>query len=185
MAGRRQRSATYEDLVAAPPDQIAELVEGFVYLAPRPAPRHSNATSVLTALLNDAFHQGRSGPGGWWILFEPEVHLGDDVLVPDIAGWRRERLSALPDTPWFDLAPDWVCEVISPSTEAFDRDRKMPIYAAAGVGHLWIVDPEARTVEIHQRDDAGWRRIAVHSGAEKLAAEPFDALAIALAALWA
>ena len=184
MASRTRKRATYDDLVAAPPDKIAELVEGDLYVSPRPRPRHSNAVSVLTSVLNDAFHQGRSGPGGWWILFEPELHLGEDVLVPDIGGWRRERLPTLPDEPWFALSPDWICEVTSPSTEFFDRERKLPIYAAAGVTHLWIVDPDTRTIEVYRREATQWSIVSMQSGAAAISTEPFETIAIELERLW-
>jgi len=185
MADSTKQRAPYEDLVAAPPDKIAELIEGDLFLSPRPAPLHSRATSALTSELHDAFDRGRSGPGGWWILFEPALHLGDDVLVPDIAGWKRERLAAMPDLPWFEMAPDWICEVLSPSTERVDRTRKLPIYAAAGVDFAWIVDPALRTLEILRRTSDGFALVGAHSGDNRVSAQPFDAVAIELGMIWA
>ncbi|MGH9457478.1 MAG: Uma2 family endonuclease [Thermoanaerobaculia bacterium] len=184
MSPRGRRGATYDDVAAAPPDKIAETVEGDLYLSPRPAPRHANAAASLTADLHDAFQRGRRGPGGWWILFEPELHLGDDVLVPDIAGWRRERLAELPETAWFELPPDWLCEVISPSTEILDRDRKLPAYAAAGVAHVWIVDAARRTLEILRREGSTLRLVTTYRGAALISEPPFDAVTIELGALW-
>ena len=143
----------YDDVVAAPEMKIAELVHGDLDLSPRPAMRHSKAASVLGSDINDAFHRGRTGPGGWWILFEPELHFGGDVVVPDIAGLRRERLSEISDSAWMELAPDWLCEVLSPSTERFDRDLKLPLYAAAGVTHLWLIDPGLRVLEVYGQLD--------------------------------
>jgi len=185
MVDSTKNRATYEDLVAAPPDKIAELIEGELFLSPRPAPRHSRASSALTSDLHDAFDRGRSGPGGWWILFEPELHLGSDVLVPDIAGWKRERLAEIPELPWFDMAPDWICEVLSPSTERVDRTRKLPIYAAAGVEFAWIVDPGLRTLEVLRRTTSGFSLVGAHSGDGPVSAQPFDAVAIERGVIWA
>src|SRR5206468_11525374 len=134
------RPATYQDLLALPEHVVGEIIGGELIVSPRPGPRHAVAASVLGGELVPPYHSGRGGPGGWWILFEPELHLGDDVLVPDLAGWRRERMPAVPDVPFFTLAPDCLCEVTSPATRALDRVRKMPIYARERVGHLWLLD---------------------------------------------
>jgi Uma2 family endonuclease len=129
---RGLKRATYEDVLSAPENKVAEILDGELFLSPRPSPRHSVASSYLRGALVP--FDGQEGPGGWWILFEPELHFGEDVVVPDLGGWRRERLPAIPDTAFFSLAPDWVCEVLSPSTERIDRGRKLRIYAGAGVG---------------------------------------------------
>lgn len=142
-----EKSAAYEDLFKLPPHQVGEIIHGSVYAHPRPAPRHARAYSILGKELVGPYDQGGSGPGGWWILDEPELHLGRDILVPDLAGWRRERLPALPETAWFELAPDWLCEILSPATARLDRVEKLPIYASHGVGHVWLVDPDLRTLE--------------------------------------
>jgi Uma2 family endonuclease len=127
-----------------PEPLVAELIDGEIIASPRPALPHALATSALGAELLSRFQFGRGGPGGWWLLDEPELHLGPDVLVPDIAGWRRERMPEVPDAPYVEMAPDWVCEVISPSTARTDRARKLPVYARLAVGFTWIVDPLAR-----------------------------------------
>lgn len=184
MTEKTRTGATYDDLIAAPADQIAEMLGGDLYLSPRPALRHSRVLSALGSDLHDAFDRGRSGPGGWWILDEPEVHLDGDVLVPDLAGWRRERLPSIPDAPAMKLPPDWVCEVLSPSTERFDRSQKMPRYALAGVGHVWIVDLPLRRLEVHARRGSEWRLLETYGGSERVAAAPFEAVPIELAALW-
>lgn len=184
MTERVKRGALYEDVIAAPEHKIAEIVEGDLYLSPRPSPRHSNAATALGSDLYEAFHRGRRGPGGWWILFEPELHLNGDVLVPDIAGWRRERLPELPEGPGIDLAPDWVCEVLSPSTEEFDRLEKLPRYALAAVAHLWLVDPSKRRLEVYGRLDLQWVLLEEYSGAAAVSAPPFEAVAVELAPLW-
>ena len=135
------KRATYDDVLNAPENMVAEILDGELILSPRPAPRHAVASSALVGLLHPAFDRGRGGPGGWWILGEPELHFGEQVLVPDLAGWRRERMAALPDEAFFSLAPDWVCEVLSPSTERIDRSRKLGTYAGAKVAHAWLVNP--------------------------------------------
>src|SRR5437762_2790090 len=147
MGEAAKRRATYEDLLRVPRHLIAEIIDGALVTQPRPASRHALAASVLGVELGAPFHRGRGGPGGWILLDEPELHLHVDVLVPDLAGWRRERMPAVPDAPAFELAPDWVCEVLSPSTAAIDRAEKMPIYGRERVGHLWLIDPAARTLE--------------------------------------
>ena len=184
MVERVKRGALYDDVIEAPDDKIAEIVHGDLYLSPRPGPRHTNASSLLGAELVEAFHRGRRGPGGWWILDEPELHLGFDILVPDIAGFRRDRMPELPASAWFEIAPDWLCEVISASTERLDRDKKLPIYARAGVEHLWIVDPTVKTLEVLRRVAGEWRTIARHSGQVTISEPPFEAVAIELGPLW-
>lgn len=184
MSEKVRSGASYDDVIAAPEDKIAEVVGGDLYLSPRPAIRHARALSALGADLHDAFDRGRSGPGGWWILHEPEIHLFGDVLVPDLAGWRRERLPALPDVAALDLAPDWVCEVLSPSTERFDRLQKMPRYALSTVAHLWVVDVPGRQLEVYRRAGSEWIRLESHAGSALVSAPPFEAAAIDLSALW-
>ncbi|HVR44508.1 MAG TPA: Uma2 family endonuclease [Thermoanaerobaculia bacterium] len=184
MTEKAKRGATYDDVIAAPDDRIAEVVSGDLYLSPRPSLRHANATSLLAADLVEAFQRGRRGPGGWWIWFEPELHLTGDVLVPDIAGWRRERLAAVPDGTGIELAPDWLCEVLSPGTERFDRMQKLPRYAIAGVGHLWLLDPMHRRLAIYGRLAQGWQLLEQHSGDAVVSAPPFEEVSIELGPLW-
>lgn len=174
---RKPQPATYQDILDAPPNKVAELLAGELHLSPRPASRHGRASSRLGAAL-DPFDDGLGpdDPGGWVILDEPELHLGPDVLVPDLAGWRRERMPELPDTPAFTLAPDWVCEVASPSTQRTDRLLKMPIYLRAGVPWLWIVDPLTELVEVYEGDGARWVVAATAVGAGAVRLPPFDAL---------
>jgi Uma2 family endonuclease len=136
--------------------------------------------------LGSPFQTGRGGPGGWWIIYEPELHLGPepDILVPDLAGWRVQRLPELPLDAYFSLAPDWVCEVLSDSTRSVDRVKKMPIYAREGVPHVWLVDPIAQTVEVFRLDGATYRLVATHAGDELPRLEPFEAIELELAAVW-
>ena len=130
------------------------------------------------------FQRGRGGPGGWWILDEPELHLGEDILVPDLAGWRRERMPELFKGPSHTLPPDWVCEVLSPSTFRLDRIRKLPVYGPEGVGHVWFVDPIARTLEVFRLESGRWVVIGSHGDDDLLRAEPFEAVELDLLALW-
>jgi len=139
---------------------------------------------ALSAKLGGPFHFGENGPGGWWLLNEPELHFGADVLVPDIAGWRRERMPTVPNVPHFSLAPDWACEVLSPSTEGIDRQKKLAIYARAGIGHMWLVNPLLQTLEVLRLESDRWSLVAVHEGRALVRAEPFDAIELPLAALW-
>jgi Uma2 family endonuclease len=180
-----KRRATYEDLLGAPDHLVAEIIDGELSLMPRPATPHAAAATALGEELGPPFKRGRGGPGGWILLDEPEIHLGPDVLVPDLAGWRRSRLPAIPNGPFLTLAPDWIGEVLSASTEATDRARKLPIYAREGVSHAWLVDPIIRTLEILRRDARGWTIVAVFEGDATVRAEPFDAIELDLGALWA
>ncbi len=176
--------ATYQDVLDAPPHQVAELIDGTLHTHPRPALPHAQAASVLGEELGPPFKRGRGGPGGWILLYEPEVHLGEDVLVPDLAGWRRETLPELPDAPYLSIAPDWLAEVLSLSTRGYDRAVKLPIYAAQKVSHVWLVDPEARTLEVLRLDGETYRLVETHAGEAPVRAEPFDAIVLDLGALW-
>jgi Uma2 family endonuclease len=179
-----KRGATYQDLERVPATMVAEIVDGELFASPRPAPRHTAAASALGADLHPPFQQGRGGPGGWWILDEPELHFGEDVLVPDLGGWTRDRLPSLPPEAFFMLAPDWVCEVISPHNERHDRVRKMPVYAREGVRHAWLVDPLERSLEVLRLEAGRWILLSTHRGDEIVRAEPFQAVEVDLLDLW-
>lgn len=179
-----RRHATYEDVLRAPEHLVAEVLDGELITSPRPAGPHAEATSVLTMDLGGAFHRGRGGPGGWIILHEPELHLGRDILVPDLGGWTRSRLPAVPATAFLELAPDWACEVISPGSERIDRERKLPIYARERVSHVWLVDPLERMVEVFRLDGDGYRLVVTRGGDDRVRLEPFGAYELELAALW-
>ncbi|MBC7977190.1 MAG: Uma2 family endonuclease [Myxococcales bacterium] len=183
---RDRREALFDEYCAIPAHQCAEIIDSTLYVSRRPAPHHTNATSILGSELNGAFQRGRGGPGGWWVLFEPELHLVPlEPLVPDLAGWRVERMPTLPETAYFSIAPDWVCEVLSRSTESVDRNKKLPLYATHGVRHVWLIDPVAKTLEVHTLgDDHRWRDVRVHEGNVRVRAEPFAAIELDLAALW-
>jgi Uma2 family endonuclease len=185
MSSVAKRRATYEDLLRVPDHEVAEILDGELHVSPRPGSRHALAASRLGSELGGPFDRGRGGPGGWWILDEPELHFGEEVLVPDLAGWRRERLPEFPDTAAFTLAPDWVCEVASPSTERLDRAKKMPAYAREGVPHFWLVNPLARTLEVYRLAEGRWVLLGTHEGDARVRAEPFDAVELELGGLWA
>jgi Uma2 family endonuclease len=179
------RPATYDDLVKVPDLMVAEIVDGELHASPRPAPRHALAELAIGNILGPPFHYGRTGSGGWWILPEPELHLGSDVLVPDFAGWRRARLPRMPETAFFGLAPDWVCEILSPSTALLDRRHKLAIYAREQVAHAWLIDPVAKTLEVLRVDGGRWTILATHAGDEVVRAERFSEIEIELGTLWA
>ncbi|MBN2574579.1 MAG: Uma2 family endonuclease [Deltaproteobacteria bacterium] len=176
--------ASYEDILRLPENVIGEIVDGDLIVSPRPAARHALASSAIGGELAGPFHRGRGGPGGWVILFEPELHLGAQVLVPDLAGWRRERMATFPDVAYFSLAPDWVCEVLSPATAIVDRTGKQHIYREHGVSWLWFVDPSARTIEVLSRGERGWLVADTFGGEGEARIPPFDAVVFDIGALW-
>ena len=176
--------ATYQDVLDAPPHMVAEIIDGTLYTHPRPTPPHALASSGLGGRINPPFHFGDGGPGGWWILDEPELHLGDDIVVPDLAGWLRERLPEYPDVAYFTLAPDWVCEELSPATRKLDLGSKNAIYARAGVSRLWLVDPEARSLEAYALQDKQWVLIDTLFDDASVSLPPFDAISFDLGDLW-
>lgn len=184
MAKTVSRPATYADLLKVPEHLVAEIIEGELYTSPRPASPHARAASLLGSRIITSFDDGGGGPGGWWILHEPELHLGPNVLVPDIAGWRRERMPVLSNVAAFSLSPDWVCEVISPHTGRLDRLKKLPLYAREEIPHAWIVDPIFRTIEVFRLVDGRWSLLGIYGGDDVVRLEPFDAIEIPLATLW-
>lgn len=182
------RGANYNDLLALPEHVIGEIIDGELIVSPRPAPPHATASSAICGDLFGPHHRKGNGsdkPGGWWILFEPELHLGRQVLVPDLAGWRRERMPAMPQTAWFETPPDWVCEVVSPGSVRRDRIKKTRIYAEFGVQWYWLVDPLQQIVEVLHRKDGQWIMVDNWGGDDAEAKiPPFDAVAMDLARWW-
>ncbi len=180
--------ATYADIEALPDHVNGEILDGELVVSPRPAPPHARAGSALAVLIGGPFDLGMGGPGGWWVVFEPELSLSVDPLydpvVPDLAGWRHETMPGHPDTAQYKTTPDWVCEVVSPSSARNDRVRKLSFYGRAGVRHAWLVDPLSETLEVYRLDDGAWTRVLAEDGATKVRAEPFDAVEIDLALLW-
>jgi len=178
-----KKGATYDDLVRVPENFVAEMFDGELYASPRPALPHALAAVALVVKLGGPFGFDRN-PGGWLMLTEPELHFGNDVLVPDLAAWRRERLPSVPDDPYLTLAPDWVCEVLSPSTETIDRGRKLGIYAREGLPHVWLVDPLRQSLEVLALESGNLEKIEEHHGNVHVRARPFDAVELELRVLW-
>lgn len=184
---RDRRSELYEEYQRLPPHEHGEIINGTLYVTPRPSPRHANAASALNGELGSPFQRGRGGPGGWWILFEPELQLVEkEPVVPDLAGWRVERLPELPETAHFAVVPDWVCEVLSKSTERVDREEKLPYYAKHGVRHVWLVDPIDKHLEVYALDaeTERWREVHTYRGDAPVRAAPFEAIELDLTTLW-
>lgn len=187
MSATAARRATYEDVLNAPPDQIAQVIFGVLHTMPRPAFPHAQVSAAIGTFVVGPFRFGIGGPGGWLILHEPELHLGPepDILVPDFAGWRLDR-GKVPDlhAAWTTLAPDWMCEILSPSTHKIDRGDKMEIYLREQVGHVWLIDPIEHSLEVYRHGGNIWGRASIHHGQARVRAEPFDAIEIDLTPFW-
>lgn len=188
-AEKLKHRATFADYAAVPDEQDATLINGVLHVMPKPAPAHVQVASDLGTELSGPFRRGRGGPGGWRILDEPELHFGpvddEDIVAPDIAGWRIERMPVLPRTAYFTVAPDWVCEVLSPSTEKLDRIDKMLVYAREGVKHVWLVHPLRQTIEAFAlTPEKLWLSIGLHAGNVCVRIPPFDAVELDLSLLW-
>ena len=193
MGDPARKVATYDDVLNAPAGMTAEILDGELYLSPRPSMPHGVVEGDLYGDLREAFgrRRGGSGPGGWWFAIEPELHLGVEdsrsvVAAPDIAGWRRERMPSIPRTASVSLPPDWVCEVLSPGARNVRRDRivKPDVYASRGVGHLWLVDPLAETLEVSRLEGKNYVRIQAFAGDVRVRAEPFEALELDIGSWW-
>ncbi|MGZ8243810.1 Uma2 family endonuclease [Methylomagnum sp.] len=180
-------ASLYEQLLALPENLTGEIIDGELYAQPRPAGRHAVTETSLGASLLPPFQRGKDGPGGWWIIAEPEIHFVRDTVVamPDLAGWRRERMPMVPDDHRFEVTPDWVCEILSPSTAKQDRVKKLPLYARHKVPHVWLVDPLARTLEAYSLREEGWLLVATLKDDDPVSVPPFDAITFSLADLWA
>ena len=177
--------ATYQDVIDAPRHKVAEIVDGKLYIFPRPAIPQAVAKTGIGVFIGSAFDLGRrDGPGGWWILNEPEIHLGEDILVPDNTGWQREKVPVFPDVKYFTVAPDWVCEVLSPLTRKLDLGGKRAVYAREGVGHLWLVDPGARSLEAFELRGTQWLLIDTLFDDAQVSLPPFEAISFNLGDLW-
>ena len=181
----KPRNATYADIEALPPNMVGEIIHGVLHAMPRPSPRHGIVAGELTAELGLPFSRGRGGPGGWMFIPEPELHLGSNIAVPDLAGWRRERLTPFPQSAFISVAPDWLCEVLSPSTEQHDRTDKLPVYAEHGVNHCWLVDPIKRTLEALALSGGSWQLVTTVKETDSVVAPPFETHSFQLDVLWA
>jgi Uma2 family endonuclease len=185
MASPARKGASYEDVLRAPENMIAEIIDGQLHLQPRPARRHARAASRLGGELDGPFDRGRGGPGGWVILDDPELHLGTEpqIFVPDLAAWRIARATFDGEGAFIDVVPDWIAEVLSPATAAFDRSRKADLYAEFGVSHLWLVDVAARHIEAFSLANGKWLRLGAYAGSEARI-EPFEAVPLEVPALF-
>lgn len=185
---KKPRPVNYADLLRdweqLPPTCVAEVVAGELYASPRPAGPHTLSAASLLAQLATRLMLERPRPGGWWIVGEPELHFDWDILVPDLAGWRRERLPDYPRGPFVEEAPDWVCEVLSPRTARLDLEEKLPVYGRAGCSHAWVIAPEAQRLEVFRWTEDRWRRIALHRNDEVVCCEPFPEVTLRLGTLW-
>jgi Uma2 family endonuclease len=179
-----RKPATYADIEAAPEHLVAEIIDGELVTHPRPSPRHSGSVAALGVKLGHPFQLDPNGPGGWIFFDGPELRLRSHLLVPDIVGWRRESLTGYPDTNWFEIRPDWVCEVLSGSTEKRDRTVKMRIFGEAAIPHMWMVDPRQQTLEAFEFREGLWTKLGGWSSADEVRAPPFEAISFSLADLW-
>ncbi len=184
MVQTKSKQATYADIEALPPNVVGEILFGSLETNPRPTPRHSAAMSSMSSVLGPPFSFGSGGPGGWIILVEPEMHLGPHVIVPDLAGWKSERLAGRQDLAWIEETPDWACEVLSPSTRKVDVGPKRKIYAEYGVNHLWYVDPSIQSLDVFARVEKQWMLVQTFTGHENVCAPPFEAISFSLGLLW-
>jgi len=176
----------YESLEALPEGVTGEILNGQLHTQSRPAGPHAVSGSVLGARLLNPFQIGDGGPGGWWIIYEPEIHFvhNAEVVVPDWAGWRRERMPYPPEDQRFKVVPDWICEVLSPSTKRKDRKIKLPLYAHYGVRHAWLIDPVKRTLETYRLEAGAWIETGRFADADQVVAPPFEAVNLDLKTLW-
>ncbi len=177
------KMASYDDLLDLPKNLVGEIIYGRLYTHPRPAPQHALAASSMGMEIGFPFQKNK-GSDGWWILDEPELHISEHILVPDLAGWRKQRMPTLPETSWFETVPDWVCEVLSPLTARVDRIEKMPIYAALGVMYCWLIDPVLQTLETYKLYEGQWLLQQSIKDDEKVVAEPFTEHEFCLGNLW-
>ncbi len=184
MSEPAKKRVNYEDLYTIPENMIGEIIDGELIVTPRPSAEHSNAAFALSAEIGPPYRLGRGGPGGWIVLYEPEIKFGDNILVPDFAGWRTERFPGWPAENWFSAVPDWICEILSPSTARNDRIRKMAIYARYEVKYLWLIDPRDKTLEIFRLKSSEWLRLAGFAENDRVRAEPFHEVELELGNFW-
>ena len=184
MSNPALKPASYEDILNLPENVVGEILNGYLETQPRPAPKHSLAASSIGAELVSPFQKGRGGVGGWWILDEPECHIEDEIFAPDLAGWQKARMPKLPETAWFEIVPDWVCEIISPSSIRRDRVTKMTIYARLGIAYFWLIDPQAQTLEAYQWHEGRWLLLGSFADDDMIEIAPFAAHRFSLANLW-
>ncbi len=179
-----KKKASYEDLYGIPDNMTGEIIGGELIVTPKPSIEHSNASIMLGATLVPPYRKGIGGPGGWIILSEVEIMLGENLLVPDISGWKNERFPGFPRENRISVYPDWVCEILSPGTARLDKARKMPIYAEYEVPHSWLVDPIAKILEVFKLESGKWAFEKAYAGNDKVRAEPFQEIEFDLGDFW-
>ncbi len=179
-----KRRATYQDVLDAPPHKVAEVLDGCLLIRSRPAARHAWAISRLVRRLDRSFNPGGGGPGGWWIFRELELHLGGDIVVPHVVGWRHDTMTEFPNMAYCTIAPDWACEILSPSARRLDPRRKWDVYSREGVRHLWVIDPGNRTLETFELHEGHWALRASLAESESVSSPPFEAISFSLDLLW-
>ncbi|CCE24936.1 Uma2 family endonuclease [Methylotuvimicrobium alcaliphilum] len=184
MANTALKLPSYDDILALPENLVGEIINGRLEVQPRPAPKHALTCSSLGIEIGSLFHGRHGGSTGWWILDEPELHIGGHVLVSDLAGWRKQRMPQLPETAWFEMVPDWVCEVLSPATAKIDRSEKMPIYAGLGVFYCWLIDPMLHTLETYRLQEGHWLLQQSLKDDDQVSADPFAEHSFSLSHLW-
>ncbi len=184
MSEAARKHAVYEDLYNVPENMTGEIINGELFVTPRPSRRHTETASSILIEIGPPYRYGRGGPGGWIILVEPEIGLAENILVPDLAGWQRDRYPGEEPHNWISVPPDWVCEILSPSTARLDKVKKMPVYAQHGVPHLWLVDPLAKTLDVFELQNGRWVLLGSYVEDDKVRAVPFAEVEIDLAGLW-
>lgn len=184
MSDPAKELTSYEALYNIPENMIGEILSGELIVTPRPAARHMHVTTILGEEIGPPYRRGRGGPGGWIFLIEVEIKLGEDIVVPDLAGWRRERFPTEQEHNWIPIAPDWVCEVLSPSTVRTDKVRKMPLYARHNVGHIWLIDPANLTLDAFRLESGRWSLLGSFSENDTVRIDPFQEIEIHLGDLW-
>lgn len=188
-AVRTNKKSAYDDILKLPENWVGEIVDGELFASPRPGPEHALASVRLAGKLEPSFRGGgEQGSEGWWILPEPDIHLGkkpdEDILVPDLAGWHKKRMPKLPPETYFEMVPDWICEILSPSNARLDRVKKVPKYAEYGVKYLWLINPREKTLEAFRLDNRAWVLIQTFVDADKVMIQPFETTEFDLGLLW-
>ncbi len=184
MSESAKKIATYDDLYNLPDNMVGQIIDGKLVTTPWQSREHARASTILSAKLIAPYELGENGPGGWIILYKLEVRLGDNIIVPDLVGWRNERFPIAEETNWVSVCPDWVCEIISPNTVRIDKTKKMPVYARYGVGYFWLIDPANRTLDVYKLESGKWMLLETHADNDKVRAEPFNEVEIDLGSLW-
>lgn len=187
-AVQSKKKATYDDVLKLSENMVGEIIDGELYVSPRPSSKHALAASRLTGKLEPLYGGAGNGPGGWWIITEPEIHFGknpnEEIFVPDLAGWHKEKMPVFPDVAFFDVTPDWICEILSPSNMRLDRTKKVPLYATLGVKHLWLINPRDKTLEVFRLETGRWVLLSNYAEIDTVKAEPFQEMEFDLGNLW-